>query len=88
MINLVVCSVTAGLQGDIYVLGHTVYGPVHYKARTFTSQQKYECADRSIGRCDVISECIRLTQLGSVTVLVPNDVSSTSVFKDHIPTSA
>jgi hypothetical protein len=88
MINLVVCSVTAELQGDTYVLGHTVYGPVHYKARTFTSQQKYECEDRSVGRCDIISECIRLTQLASVTVLVANDVSSTSVFKYHIPTCA
>ena len=80
-----VCSVTAKLQGDRHVLGHPVYGSGHYKTRNFTSQQIYKCGDRSVSRCDIIPEYICLIQLGSVTVLVVNDVSSTSVFKDHIP---
>jgi len=85
MINLVVRSVTAIIQEDRPVLVHPVYGSVHEKPRTYTSQQKYKRADRSVSRCEIIPEVTRLTQLGSETVLVTNDVSSSSVLKDHIP---
>lgn len=78
-------SVTARLQGNRHVLGHSVYGSIHCKTRKFTIQQKRKRGDKSASRCEIIPECRVLLISDSVTGLVSNDVSSTLILKDHIP---
>lgn len=78
-------SVTAGLQGDRHVLGHPVYGSVHYKTRNFTSQQKHRWGDKLVSRGEIIPERRVLLISDSVTGWVSNDVSSILILKDHIP---